>query len=158
MGGPSGPALGGAENNVDEQQQISICWNYNGQHYYSKSDLYLGILLDQAVKQFGIKDVLAFGAVLSGQPFLKTRTKFEGATKGTSVASKFLSKIPGTSPIPLPTVTGTNFSNLRVMFTKNIGRFVGRSVPIIGWGVLAYDIGMTFYNTQIEYNRIVGND
>ena len=141
-----------------EQEAKNENWEYNGQYYNSKTDLYFSILLDQAAEQFGIKDILAFGAVLSGQPFLKTRGKFQGATNGTSLASKYLSKIPGKSPIPLPTITGTNLSNLRVMFTKNIGRFLGRSIPILGWGVLAYDIGMTFYNAQVEYNRIVGNE
>jgi hypothetical protein len=44
------------------------------------------------------------------------------------------------------------------MFTKNIGRFMGRAVPFVGWGLLLYDVGATFVNTQLEYNKIVGED
>ncbi|WP_262885496.1 hypothetical protein [Tenacibaculum maritimum] len=38
--------------------------------------------------------------------------------------------------------------------TKIIGRFIGRATPFIGWGVLAYDLGVIFYNTQVQFNEI----
>ncbi len=44
---------------------------------------------------------------------------------------------------------------MKVAFTKVIGRFAGRAVPIVGWGVLAYDVGTTFYKTQRIYDKIV---
>ncbi|MBX3238280.1 MAG: RHS repeat-associated core domain-containing protein [Chitinophagaceae bacterium] len=152
----------GQQNQDQQNGQGGPPWYYNGERYDSKSDLYFAILVDQAAEQFGIKDIVAFGAVLAGQPFLDTRGKLGGATKGTSVASKYLSKIPGTSPVPLPTVTGVpkmlGGQGMRVAFTKVLGRFIGRAVPILGWAVLAYDVGATFVKTQMEYNKIVGED
>jgi hypothetical protein len=124
------------------------------------NSLYTSILIDQAAKQFGIKDIAALGAAISGAPILSTRGKFANATKGTSVASKYLSKIPGEFPVRVPTITGypkvIGGEGMKIAMTKIIGRFAGRMVPIIGWGVLTYDVGMTLYNTQVEYNKIVG--
>ncbi len=134
-------------------------YEYNGKKYTSKAKLYTDILVDQAAEQFGIKDIAALAGVISGQPILPTRGKFQGATKGTSVASKYLSRIPGNSPVPLPTVTGTpkliGGKGMKIALTKTIGRFIGRAVPFVGWAVLAYDTGVTLYKTQTIYNSIV---
>ena len=133
-------------------------WEYNGQLYHSKSDLYIGILVDKTAEQFGLKDIAALAGVLAGQPFLPKRFNTPGATKGTSIASKYLSKIPGKLPIGLPQITGVpnalGGQGMRIALTKSIGRFIGRAVPVVGWAVLAYDVGATLYKTQVEFNRI----
>lgn len=36
------------------------------------------------------------------------------------------------SPIRLPTITGRKLRTLKITFTHNIGRFVGRTVPVVG--------------------------
>ena len=147
-------------NNTTQSGGGDPTYSYNGQSGLSSTDLYTSILIDQAAKQFGITDIAALGAAISGAPILSTRGKFEDATKGTSIASKYLSKFPGKSPVPLPTITGypkaLGGKGMRLMMTNVLGRFVGRAVPIIGWGILTYDIGMTLYKTQVEYNRITG--
>jgi RHS repeat-associated protein len=134
-------------------------YEYNGVEYNSKSELYTAILINTAADQFGITDILALTAAVSGAPILSTRGKRGGATPGTSPASKYLSKIPGKSPVRLPGVTGypkaLGGRGMRIAFTKSIGRFAGRAIPIVGWGTLAYDVGATFYRTQVTYNRIV---
>ena len=153
------------ENKVESESETqtnnnnqSKTYSYKGEDGLSATDLYLKILIDKAAAQFGIKDIVAFGAVVSGAPILSTGGKFYGATPGTSIASKYLSKIPGTSPVALPSITGypkaIGGKGMRIMMTKTIGRFAGRAIPIVGWGILAYDVGRTFYNTQIEFNRI----
>lgn len=43
----------------------------------------------------------------------------------------------------------------KMIFTKTLGRFIGRMAGPVGWGVLAYDIGVTLYNTNSIYNNIV---
>ncbi|MFV0483179.1 MAG: hypothetical protein ACK5MG_03670 [Bacteroidales bacterium] len=111
-------------------------WEYKGKWYFSKFDLYIAILAYETAEQFGILDVAALMAVLSGQAIIPTRGKFKGATKGTSVASKYLSKIPGTSSVRLPMITGypkiVGGKGMRVAFTKIIGKFLGRATPIFG--------------------------
>ncbi len=77
--------------------------------------------------------------------------QMEGASKGTSYLSKNLSKLlPQKMGFRLPTIS----SKLTLKFTNVLGRFMGRSIPVVGWGVLTYDIGKTFYNTQSIYNNI----
>jgi hypothetical protein len=134
-------------------------WEYKGKWYFSKFDLYIAILAYEVAEQFGILDVIGLIAVLSGQPYIPTRSKFKGAkTKGTSVASKYLSKIPGNSPIRLPSIVGKpkiiGGKGMKIALTKVIGKFVGRAIPFIGWGILAYDLGVILYDTQIVFNHI----
>ena len=71
----------------------------------------------------------------AGQPWIPTRRKFGGATGGTSVACIALRKA---LPIRmrLPGVT-----NAGVKVAPTFGGFLGRAVPIVGWGVTAYNIG-----------------
>jgi hypothetical protein len=38
-----------------------------------------------------------------------------------------------------------------------VGAFAGRAIPLIGWGMLAYDAGSILYHTQRVYNRAILN-
>ena len=55
----------------------------------------------------------------------------------------------------MPKRLPTHFRNGSLRYTKVFGRFVGRMAGPIGWGILAYDVGMTLYNTQKIYNNII---
>lgn len=122
------------------------------------------ILAHETAEQIGISDVAGLIAILLGQPYLPTRGKLDAknSVRGTSVASKYISKIPGKSPVPLPTIVGkakiVGGKGLQIRFTKIVGRFVGRAIPIVGWGVLAYDLGAIFYNTQMIFNIITSDE
>ncbi|WP_435237662.1 STM2901 family protein [Psychromonas sp. PT13] len=131
-------------------------YSYKGETDLSSQELYLTIVIDKTMEQLGVDDLLAATAIVSGQPILKTRGKFSGATKGTSIASKYASQyLPYKSAIRLPTITGASVSTLKIAFTKNIGRFVGRAIPILGWIILAADVINIFYKSQYTYNQIV---
>jgi hypothetical protein len=71
--------------------------------------------------------------IAAGQPLISTRAKFAGATTGTSIVSTYLN---GTWRIAgrLPTLT-----NAGLEFTTSVGTFAARAVPIVGWGMLAWD-------------------
>lgn len=127
-------------------------WEYKGKWYFNISELYIAILAYELADQFGITDVSSLIMILSGQPLLPKRFNTPGATKGTSFASKYLSKIPGQLPLGFPTIT-----NSGIRFTKSIGRIAGRAIPIIGWGLLATDVAIILYKTQIEFERILNN-
>lgn len=104
----------------------------------------------------GVDDEIAVVPVILGQPILPTRGKFVGATKGTSIASKYLSQIlKGRSPIPLPMITGNSVATLRVAFTRNVGRWAGRAVPVVGWIYLASDVVQISYESVSRYNAFV---
>jgi hypothetical protein len=116
--------------------------------------------MDKAAEQFGIMDAAAIVAIYLSQPTIRTREKFKGATPGTSPVSEYLSKkYPEEYKKPRPTLTGTpkifGGKGVRVTSTKIVGRFWARTVPVIGWGLLAYDVAKTLYDTQIEFNKIV---
>ncbi|MVO09177.1 type IV secretion protein Rhs [Flavobacterium sp. TP390] len=127
-------------------------YEYNGQMYETKSELYMAILMDQAAEQFGIKDIVSLAAVIDNQGYLSKRFQMKGASKGTSLASKFGTKLlPQKMPMRLP----THFNKAgKLAFTKTLGRFLGRALGPIGWAILVYDVSMTFYNTQVIYNKL----
>jgi RHS repeat-associated protein len=92
-------------------------------------------LLKCADKQLGISALLGATGVLSGLEVIPVSGKLGGATKGTSIASKYLSKW---LPQRIPSLWAPTWKHPFVA-TKILGRFIGRWIPVIGWGVLAYD-------------------
>jgi hypothetical protein len=129
---------------------------YGSSQDLSPQELFLCVLADTFMEPMGISDAAAVFAIILGQPIIPTRTKVNGATPGTSIASKYLSQLPQTkSPIKLPMLTGKNVFSLRLTFTHNIGRWVGRSIPIVGWVILAADAAQISYKAVSRYNTLV---
>ncbi|NRO97768.1 hypothetical protein GWC77_17745 [Paraburkholderia sp. NMBU_R16] len=122
------------------------------------AELFFLIVLDETCKQAGVEDVVSVSMVLLGQRFIPTRGKFNGAVKGTSVASVVSRRL-----LPyeikhkvLPTVTSfTSLVLLRIKFTQNLGVFVGRAIPGIGWVLLASDVSIIVFRSINVYNSIV---
>ncbi len=120
--------------------------------------LFLLITVDETCKELGIEDAGGVAMVLLGQPIIKTRGKFAGAVKGTSVAS-----IISRRALPfqlkhriLPTVTSfKSLMFLRIKFTKNLGAFVGRAVPGVGWVILGTDVSKILYRSVMLYQQMV---
>lgn len=130
-------------------------YSYGGHIGLSATELFFWVTVDTALTHLGLDDVAAMAAVLAGQPFIPTRAKTAGATKGTSVASKYLSRALNVNlPFRLPTLTGRSLGTIRVMFTKNLGRFAGRAVPVLGWIWLAYDVSQIVWKSVDKYNRL----
>lgn len=135
---------------------MPIQYSYNTLTNLSREELFFWIAVDQTLEQLGGADIAAAAAVLSGQPFLPTRGKFAGATKGTSVASVVSRHLLKQQlPFALPTLTGASLSTLKITFTKSLGAFVGRLVPGVGWTILAYDVVQVIRNTLFQYNMRV---
>jgi RHS repeat-associated protein len=83
--------------------------------------------------------VLGLGLGIGGLPLISTRVKPGGATTGTSPISKGLAIGLGNTRLPwrLPAPTlklGTKAK------TAVLGRLLGRWIPLVGWGLLSYDI------------------
>ena len=127
-------------------------YEYKRKTYKSKAELYGAILVDQAAEQFGITDVISLAAALDNQGLIEKPFQMKNASKGTSLASKYGSKL---MPWEMPTRLPTHFRSGTLRYTKVFGRFLGRIAGPIGWGFLAYDVGMTLHNTQTIYNNIV---
>ncbi|QHV98240.1 STM2901 family protein [Spirosoma endbachense] len=135
-------------------------FNYNGMQDLTKSELFMEILTDKTMDQLGITEAVGAISLLTGARIISTRAKFQGATPGTSIASKYLSNlIPGTSPMRLPTLTGWPGvgAGLRLQMTRNVGRFIGRTIPLLGWGILAYDLYRILEKTSEEYQNVINS-
>ena len=135
---------------------------YAGMPNLSAGELFFWITVDETMKQLGVDDVGAVIAIILGQPKLKTRQKFAGSIKGTSVASVMTRKAFPNAQFPfgikLPTITAKNIRSLRLIFTRNLGTFVGRSIPVLGWFILANDVATISYYTLVHYNMIARED
>ncbi|MBM5812408.1 MAG: hypothetical protein FJ191_10660 [Gammaproteobacteria bacterium] len=95
-----------------------------------------------ASAQLGLDEMVAAGAAVSGFNVLETRGKFAEAQRGTSIASRVASAVFGQTRLPfrVPTIVGNPLTlNAGIRATSSVARIVGRGIPVIGWGVLAYD-------------------
>lgn len=135
-------------------------YNYRGEISLTPVELFFMIAFDETCKQIGLDDAEAMILILTGWPFVPTRTKPREATKGTSVASiwarrmfryKFKHKV-------LPTFTPGSIVRLRWILTSKLGVFIGRAIPGIGWVLITSDVSTIVYHTVLTYNRIVAPD
>jgi hypothetical protein len=134
-------------------------YNYGGHVGLSAPELFFWVTVDSAMEHLGLDDVVAMAAIISGQPIIPTRGKFAGATRGTSPASLALSRTLNVRlPFRLPTLTGASLRTLRVSFTNNLGRFAGRTVPVLGWAWLAYDVSQILWKAVNKYNQLAARE
>jgi hypothetical protein len=125
----------------------------------SCNELFFWIAVDKTLGQLGVKDIGAVFAILAGQPMIPTRAKFGGATAGTSVASIVSRQLLDYElKTRLPTITGSSIKTLRIALTTNLGAFVGRAVPVVGWFILANDVVQIMWATVTTYNTLASAD
>jgi len=55
----------------------------------------------------------------------------------------------------LPTLTLKSMREFRFAYTQNLGAFVGRSIPGIGYVMTAYDVIVINMRAVRHYNRLV---
>ncbi|WP_429537036.1 STM2901 family protein [Paraburkholderia youngii] len=119
-------------------------------------DLFTYVALDETAKQFRISDLTAAAAVLLRQADIPVSGKLAGATVATSVASLAARKVlPFRVAVRLPMITSVGLKGVRIAFTRNLGAFVGRMVPVIGEFFLAADAIQIMRRTVTTYNRLV---
>jgi hypothetical protein len=131
-------------------------YSYQDQINLSGTELFFWVTVDKTLEQLGVEDIGAVFAILAGQPIIPTRAKVGGATKGTSVASVVSRRILNYDlKIRLPMLTGSSIKTLRIALTKNLGAFVGRTIPVVGWFIIANDVVRITWNAVTTYNSIV---
>ncbi|ATA25572.1 hypothetical protein BIY26_10910 [Brenneria goodwinii] len=145
---------------MDTVEQLNGTYFYGGLTNLSAGELFFWIMVDVTAEHFtGAKDVIAAAAVYSGQNTITVRGKFANATPGTSYASKYSRKLLNRYMLPfqLPTWIQSPVNPFKVkrIMTAKLGTFVGRSIPVIGWLVLAVDVAQISYESMVRYNRIV---
>ncbi|GAB7539960.1 STM2901 family protein [Burkholderia sp. 3C] len=130
-------------------------YQYDG-HDLTSPELFFYLMTDETIKQTGIQDVYGVILILLGRPDIGTRGKFKYATPGTSVASIVCRALLDIDmPLRMPTLTGKTLSTLRVRWTTNLGAFVGRKIPYLGWAIGMYDVIVINTKTIVRYNSMV---
>ncbi|MDN7888138.1 hypothetical protein QZM93_05870 [Burkholderia cepacia] len=108
-------------------------YTYGTWHNLRPVDVFALVALDETRKQLGLDDLAAASAMLLGQGDVPVPGKFAGATPGTSVASLAARKLfPQILPFRLPMITGVGLSGIRISFTRRLGAWVGRTIPVVG--------------------------
>lgn len=144
---------------MDTTEQLNGTYFYHGVQNLTPQELLFWVLLDETEKQLGVQDIGAVAGIILGNNSIDVPGKPLTATPGTSVASlffrrhmsyKFRKRI-------LPTLTLKSFSmrGLKIFWVNNLGTFIGRAVPVLGWVILANDVAQISFRTVHRYNLIV---
>jgi len=136
---------------------VSNVYDYGIHKGLSPPQLFFMVMLNETSEELGVKDLEALGAAIAGYPLLSTRAKFAGTTKGTSIASKLArTALPiNLRTRVLPTLTFKSVRSLKFIFTRNIGTFVGRAIPVVGEVLLARDVSLISIHSVRKYNQLV---
>lgn len=145
---------------MDTVEELKDTYFYKGIANISAGELFFWIILDEIDDYVGgISNITAVSLILLGQPLIKTRGKPAGATPGTSVASLAARRwLNMELPCSLPTLTNASIKTLKPMMVTNLGAFVGRSVPVLGWVLLTKDVALITLGAINKYNKIVRED
>lgn len=96
---------------------------------------------------------------LQANPLFQPAPKWGGATKGTSIASVTSRQILNYDlKVRLPMLTGSSIKTLRIALTRNLGAFVGRTIPFVGWIIVANDVIRITWNTVTTYHAMVSRE
>ncbi|UEP47834.1 hypothetical protein LMA00_14420 [Burkholderia ambifaria] len=143
---------------MDAVGELNGAYRYYGMNNLSAGELFFWIMVDETMNQLGVGDVASVGMILLGRNNLPTRTKPIGTIQGTSRASKYSRRVFQKAQFPfglkLPTLVGGPVRNLKIRLVRNIGTFVGRTIPVLGWVILASDIYIIAGKTMVHYNRV----
>jgi hypothetical protein len=140
---------------MDTVEELNGTYFYDGSSNLSAGELFFWIMIDETLDHFGISDIAAVTGVYLGSNSVTVAGKLAGATPGISVASIYSRKLfrDRMMPVRLPTWIGYPPHAKRVM-TQRLGTFVGRTIPVIGWVVLAVDVSTITFKAVNKFNII----
>lgn len=137
---------------MDTVEELGGTYFYHGQANLTAGELFDVIFLEQFCDELGI-GIESGAAILSGQPWIKTRTKPGTAIKGTSIISKYGRMLLRDARTPfgirVPTPVG-----FRMQKTNKLAAVIARYVPWLGWIGLMNSIYQVSRKTQNKYNLI----
>lgn len=143
---------------MDTVEELNETYFFDGMNNLTSRELLFWVLVDETEKQLGIKDVIGIASLILGNNIIDIPGKPETATPGTSPASLFFRKHISYKfrKRVLPTLTKKSISlkGVKIFWVNNLGAFVGRAVPVLGWVILAHDISVISYRTVTRYNII----
>lgn len=144
---------------MDTVEELNGTYYFNGLNNLSAYELLFWVMVDETEKQLGVKDIIGVASIILGDNSIEVPGKPNTATRGTSHASLFFRKHLSYKfqKRVLPTLTKKSFSlrRLKIFWVNNLGTFVGRTVPVLGWVILTVDVSMIGYHTVNRFNTIV---
>jgi len=144
---------------MDTVEELNGTYFFNGLNNLNACELLFWIMVDETEKQLGVQDIIGVASIILGDNSIGVPGKPNTATSGTSYASLFFRKhlTHKFRKRILPTLTKKSFSlrGVKVFWVNNLGAFVGRAVPVLGWVILAVDVSMISYHTVNRFNTIV---
>nr|WP_260431042.1 hypothetical protein [Burkholderia cenocepacia] len=141
--------------NSHEGRMSDNRYSYEGREDLTPGDLFFWIAVGELHARLGLDDLAAAAAILLGQADVPAPGKFSTATKGTSVASIAARKLlPIQMKMRLPMIMSVSAQGVRIASTKNLGAWVGRTIPVIGEVFLAVDAAVIMFNTMRRYNAV----
>ena len=144
---------------MDTTEELKGIYYFNGLPNLTPQELLFWLLVDETQKQPGVQDIVAVAGLIPGNNNIDVPGKPNTTTPGTSVASLFFRKHLSYKfrRCILPTLTAKSFSlrRLKIFWVNNLGAFVGRAVPVVGWVILAKDVAQISFRTVHRYNLIV---
>ncbi|MGU3524286.1 STM2901 family protein [Enterobacteriaceae bacterium C23F] len=140
---------------MDTVEEINGTYYYDGSSNLSAGELFFWIMVDETLDHFGLSDITAVAGIYLGSNTETVAGKLAGATPGTSVASIYSRKLfrDRMMPVRLPTWIGYPPHAKRIM-TQRLGTFVGRTIPVIGWAILAADVSAITFKSVNKYNTL----
>ncbi len=146
---------------MDTVEELNGTYFYAGRSNLSASELLFMVFCEKFVEQLGlgVADFSAVAALLAGRNDQLTRTKPRDAIEGTSRLSKASRRVFGQAKFPygikLPTLIGGYTPwTIKTRTVAKISTFVGRTIPVVGWLILAFDVSQITYKTVRDYNTI----
>lgn len=149
---------------MDTTEERNGSYFYAGRNNLNANELLFMIFCESFADQMGVHDFYAIISIISGLNVSSTRTKPRDAVEGTSWASRGARRVFGKAKFPwgikLPSfIGGYPPRTLQRRMTHKVSTFTGRAIPVVGWVILASDVGQIAFNTIKNYNRIArGND
>lgn len=131
-------------------------YQFEDRRNLSPGELFFWIALDQTKRQLGFTDLAAAATWLLGNNEVPISGKMKTATEGTSVLSIFFRHvIKYRTSRPLPTVTWVTLRQGRFLYTKSLGAWVGRAIPVLDIVLFGYDATTIIYRSLKRYDAIV---
>ncbi len=113
------------------------------------------IATETLMEEFGITDIAAAVAIVSGANMVPTRAKPGGAIPRTSIASLLARRLSRKRRLPFRVPTLTGFFPPSIRMTSKAGAVIGRAIPVVGWAYTAFELTTVAVKTVRKYNAVV---
>ncbi|WP_241586466.1 STM2901 family protein [Rosenbergiella epipactidis] len=143
---------------MDTVEELNGTYFYDGISNLSPQELLFWVMIDEAHKQLGIKDIVGLASIILGNNIIEIPGKPITATRGTSPASLFFRKHLSYKfrTRILPTLTKKSFTlrGIKIFWVNNLGAFAGKAVPVLGWSIMAADVAIISFNAVNRFTTI----